>query len=407
LDAVDFAGKPRPEIYVRPKENLDLEDMGFLIQLAHKARRHGAKLCLKSPNLKVQKILREIHLDAVLDVQHASGAVRNFLTVDVECWFHAYNMRAVAPKCTWHLQPSRIVQNMEMLLELMRANHTKATFFILGWVADHYPEVVRMIDQEGHEIGTHGYHHDLLTEMTPAEFEHDLVKSLEAIGRHTSQPIRGHRASNFTLVKSTLWALEILAKHGIEYDSSIFPIARKRYGIPDYPNRLPHTLQLESGTTLKEIPMSTMKMGGKLYPIGGGGYLRLYPLGLTEKFIEQANLRGLPAMVYLHPWEVDLQQDKRYLGGAMKTFQHYVNMDTTEWKLNRLLQRFDFSSVAENFQLPRIERLFRRSPVQVLGLHSDQYTAARSSAYARALESKPGGAHEAVLEAELAERRAG
>jgi polysaccharide deacetylase family protein (PEP-CTERM system associated) len=381
LENIDFSGKQAPVVYVRPKENLDLADLGLLLRLAHQVKSRGGELYLRSANPKTRKMLREIKLDSILDVHHATAPVRNFLTVDVECWFHAYNMRRVAPKCTWHALPTRVERNMERILELLRLHNVKATFFVLGWVADHHPEAVRMIAQEGHEIGTHGYHHDLLTEMTPMQFEDDLLRSLEAIGRHTSRPVRGHRASNFTLVKSTLWALEILARHGIEYDSSVFPIGRDRYGMPDYPNRLPHIIRLPDGRTLKEFPMSTSKVGKHLLPICGGGYFRLYPHRVTERFIAQANVRGLPAMVYLHPWEFDTEQEKHYLGLA-KTFQHYVNLDSTYWKLNRLLQRFDFASISGAMELPRVQSLLRRRPVDAALLHSEGYVTPRMPAYA-------------------------
>ncbi|HKP94177.1 MAG TPA: XrtA system polysaccharide deacetylase, partial [Fibrobacteria bacterium] len=381
LEAMDWEGKPSPEVIIRTKEHLDLEDMGFLVRLAHKVKRHGGRMSLRNAPLKVRKILREIRLDSVLDLQHTSPSVRNFLTVDVECWFHAHHMRSIAPKSTWHAQPTRIVQNMEKLLELMRIHEVKATFFVLGWVADHFPEVVRMIDREGHEIGTHGYHHDLITEMTPEAFEEDLLRSLDAIGRSTSQRVRGHRASNFSVVPSTLWALDILARHGFEYDSSIFPVARKRYGMPDYPGRFPHTVRLGEGRSIRELPMSTLRLGGKLMPVAGGGYLRLYPSQVTERFIERQNLRGLPAMVYLHPWEVDVAQERHYLG-PLKTFQHYVNLSSTEWKLNRLMQRFDFGTISETMEMPRLQSLLRRQPVVLADMLPETVAARRAAASA-------------------------
>jgi polysaccharide deacetylase family protein (PEP-CTERM system associated) len=367
LEALDWEGRPAPEAIIRTKDDLDLEDMGLLVRLAHKVKRHGGRMSLRNGSLNARKILREIKLDSVLDLQHTSPSVRNFLTVDVECWFHAHHMRSVAPKNTWLDQPTRIVSNVERLLELMRLHGAKATFFVLGWVADHYPEVVRMIDAEGHEIGTHGYMHDLITEMTPAQFESDLLRSLDAIARGTSQKVLGHRASNFSVVPSTLWALDILARNGFEYDSSIFPIARKRYGMPEYPNRFPHTVNLGYGQSIRELPMSTMRMGGRLMPVAGGGYLRLYPAQVTERFIERQNLRGLPAMVYLHPWEVDDTQERHYLG-PLKTFQHYVNLASTEWKLNRLMQRFDFGSISETLEMPRLQSLLRRQPVALFDM---------------------------------------
>ncbi len=385
IEALDFAGRHAPEVIVRAKPHLDLEDIGFLVGLAHKVKQHGGRLELRNAPLAARKILREMRMDSILQLQHAHQGVRNFLTVDVECWFHAYNMRPVAPKCSWHTLPAGIEGNMEKLLELLRAHEVKATFFVLGWVADRYPEVVRMIDREGHEIGTHGYHHDLITEMTPAAFEDDLLRSLEAISKHTSQRIRGHRASNFSVVASTLWSLEILARHGLQYDSSIFPIARKRYGMPDWGNRNPHWLNLAGGRKLIELPMSTMRVAGRQMPVAGGGYLRLYPSQVTERFIAQQNLRGLPAMVYLHPWELDPAQTRRALG-LVEGFQHYVNLDTTEWKLNRLLQRFDFGSVSENLKMPRLQTLLRRNPIDVPAQIADPGYSARS-AFAHPIQS--------------------
>ncbi|HLP41774.1 MAG TPA: XrtA system polysaccharide deacetylase, partial [Fibrobacteria bacterium] len=385
LEGLDFDAMPCPEVYVRPRGRIDLEDMGFLVRLAHAVKSRGGRICLRSSDWKVRRMLKEMRLDAVVEVEHASTSVKNFITVDVECWFHAYHMREVAPKCTWHLQPTRIVENVERLLELMRAHNTKGTFFILGWVADHHPEVVRMIDLEGHEIGSHGYHHDLITEMTPALFEEDLLRSLEAISRHTSQRIRGHRASNFSVVPSTLWALDIMARHGLEYDSSVFPFARGRYGIDNYPNPLPHTVQLADGRSILELPMSTIRWGKKTLPIAGGGYFRLYPRRVTEGYIEEINRKGIPAMVYLHPWEIDSAQ-KRHSLGLWKGFQHYVNLEQTEWKLNRLLQRFEFGSIAEGLKMSRLQTLLRRNPVPAHAVGGDHYAVARAAASRRQVE---------------------
>jgi polysaccharide deacetylase family protein (PEP-CTERM system associated) len=247
---------------------------------------------------------------------------------------------------------------------LFRTHQVKSTFFILGWVADHFPEVVEMIDAEGHEIGTHGYYHNLLTNMTPDQFEEDLEKSLTAITRHTRQKIVGHRASNFTIVESTLWALEILARYGIEYDSSIFPIKRERYGIARYPNRLPHRMIFEDSSSIVEVPLSTLGLGNKLIPISGGGYLRLYPTTVTERYIDSRNQRGLPAMVYFHPWELDNLQ-KRLNVGLVKGFQHYVNIDSTEDKLSRLCERFFFTSIKDNLDTRRVKSLLKKNPVRI------------------------------------------
>jgi len=364
LKDLEFNPKKSLDVQISPDENFDLEDLGFLINLVHRVKQNGGRVAVKNSSPRVQKMLKEIHLDKVIELHRPQDTIKNFMSVDVECWFHAYNLKEQVPPSTWHLQPTRVVSNVKKILDLFRTHDTKATFFVLGWVSDHFPDVVRMIDAEGHEIGTHGYYHNLLTDMTPSQFEEDLEKSLVSIGKLTPQKVVGHRASNFTIVESTLWALEILAKYGIEYDSSIFPIKRERYGIHNYPNRLPHTLQFQNGGSLTEFPLSTLGLGNKLLPISGGGYLRLYPYRVTDRYIEQKNQAGLPAMVYFHPWELDTEQKRLNVGG-MKGFQHYVNLNTTEWKLSRLMERFFFTSIKENLKSKRIQGLVKKNPVKI------------------------------------------
>jgi len=321
-------------------------------------------------------VTQKIHVIDRLPVTHSlpvtpalrKPSVGNFMTIDVECWFHAHNL--AVPRSEWDLSPTRIIQNVSRILTLLEKHQTKATFFILGWVAERYPDVVRMIDAAGHEIGTHGYYHNKITDLTPDEFEDDLVLSLNTLAKLTNQKIKGHRASNFSIVNSTLWALDILARNGIEYDSSIFPVARKRYGIGGYPHLLPHQIELCSGRTITEIPMSILKLAGKSIPMAGGGYLRLYPTLITELFIRQCNTQGTPAMVYFHPWELDTAQEKRNVGG-LKTFQHYVNLDTTEQKLDRLLQNFYFTSVEENLQTVSLQSMLSQNAVSLAALHSN------------------------------------
>ncbi len=364
LENHSFIGGEKLEVYLNPKGRLDLEDLGNLVKLAQQVKAKGGTMAVKNNHPKVQKLMREIHLDRLVDL-YRTPSVKNFITIDVECWFHAYNMRDKVPRSSWEKQPTRIVENIRRILDLLKAHNVKATFFVLGWVADQFPQVVQMIDVEGHEIGTHGYSHNLVTEMTPADFEADLVRSLNAIAKYSMQKVIGHRASNFTVVESTLWALDILAKYGIEYDSSIFPIGRARYGIPDYANRLPHTIELtRTGRTIREIPLSTMELGKRLLPISGGGYLRLYPYSVTERYIDSMNRKGEPAVLYFHPWELDVDQ-RRVDAGLIKSFQHYVNTDTTEEKIHRLLRRFSFTSIKDNMEERRIQFFLKRNPVRL------------------------------------------
>jgi polysaccharide deacetylase family protein (PEP-CTERM system associated) len=187
-------------------------------------------------------------------------------------------------------------------------------------------------------------------------------------------------------VEGTLWALDILARYGIEYDSSIFPVQRERYGIPDYPNRMPHTVHLAGGRSIVEVPMSTLNVGQKALPISGGGYLRLYPYAVTDLFIRRRNSQGLPAMVYFHPWELDAGQE-RVKAGLVKSFQHYVNLDTTEWKLDRLLGRHAFGAMSDILAGGPVHDMLDRDPVRI----RDARGAAGTSLQAVALEkgSKP------------------
>ena len=312
--------------------------------------------------------------------------MRNFFTIDVECWFHAHNLNI--PKSSWDSHSTKVVENVRRILDLLKSHGSKATFFILGYVADRFPDLVPMIEAEGHEVGTHGYMHDKITDMTPYQFEKDLDRSLNALSRRCSRRIIGHRASNFSVVSGTLWALDILARYGIEYDSSIFPVARDRYGIPGYPNRMPHTVHLPSGASITEVPMSTLNLGTKALPISGGGYLRLYPYAVTDAFIRRRNRQGLPAMVYFHPWELDANQ-ARVKTGLIKSFQHYVNLDTTAWKLDRLLTSHAFTSMAENLSSDPVRALLEHDPVQVSASRS--FAPAPESAEEREVLSENGG----------------
>lgn len=338
-----------PETLAQPK----------LAMVRHRGRMHPTMVLAQSKvhSAQAPDSARSVELRKQL---RSDEAISNFFTVDVECWFHAHNL--AIPRSAWDGSKTRVVENVHRILDLLSAHDAKATFFVLGYVADRFPEVVRMIDIAGHEIATHGYEHNLVTDMTPYQFEKDLDKSLNALARFTSQKVIGHRASNFSIVESSLWSLDILARYGIEYDSSIFPVKRKRYGIPSYPNRMPHVIELAGGRSIREIPMSVMDVAGKAVPISGGGYLRLYPHAVTDRFIRSQNRQGRPAMLYFHPWELDTAQ-QRVSAGMLESFQHYVNLDTTAPKLDRLLGDHRFGSVKETLAMPAMQSLLAADPV--------------------------------------------
>jgi polysaccharide deacetylase family protein (PEP-CTERM system associated) len=266
--------------------------------------------------------------------------VKNVMSVDLEDWFCVYNLSGQIPYADWDRCESRVEQSTLRLLDLFRRHQVEVTFFVLGWVADRFPDLVRELERQGHEIATHGYSHRLLTFMQPEEFRADLHRSLEVLAKATSQPIRGFRAPSFSITRKTLWAADILRASGMEYDSSVFPVRfHPEYGIPDA--ELGPYLLSEG---LTELPMSVAEVLGRRIPCCGGGYFRLYPYAVTRSLMRTCNRQGRPVMFYLHPWEIDPEQP-RVLGLSWsKRFRHYNNLDKTQERMERLLQDFSFTA---------------------------------------------------------------
>ncbi len=269
----------------------------------------------------------------------------NALSIDVEDYFQVHAFEKVIRRADWDKYAPRVVQNTRRVLSILSDCDTRATFFILGWIAERFPALVQEIVSAGHEIATHGYAHELIYRQTPAEFEADLEKSLSAIQRAVSVPVWGFRAPAFSITKQSLWALDILKKNGLRYDSSIFPLAaHDRYGIPDA-QRFAHRTEVG----LWEFPVSTLRLARWNLPVAGGGYFRLYPAWLTRFAIRRINAGGNPAVVYLHPWEFDPEQPRVENASALSKFRHYVNLDRTESRLRRLLKEFRFAPLREVF----------------------------------------------------------
>jgi polysaccharide deacetylase family protein (PEP-CTERM system associated) len=269
--------------------------------------------------------------------------MRNVMSVDVEDWFCVHNLSRLIPYSDWDKYESRVERSTTRLLDLFGKHHVEATFFVLGWVADRFPDLVREIERRGHEVATHGYSHQLLTFMQPEEFRADLQRSLVALARTTSQEVRGFRAPSFSLTKKTLWAVDILRESGIQYDSSVFPVAfHPDYGIADADLR-PH--RLAEGLT--ELPMGVAEVLGRRVPCSGGGYFRLYPYALTRALMRRCNQQGRPVMFYLHPWEADPEQPRVAGLSWSKRFRHYNNLDRTEERLEWLLNDFAFTSARQ------------------------------------------------------------
>lgn len=272
--------------------------------------------------------------------------IQNALTFDVEEYFHAEVFSGVVPREQWSTLESRVVRATERLLALLAETRTRATFFVLGWVAERHPAVVRAIATEGHEVACHGYGHQMITRQSRAEFTEDIHRAKVTVEDAAGVAVTGYRAPTFSVVRETLWSLEVLAASGFQYDSSIFPIVHDRYGIPDAP-RFPHRRGAGDGMEITEFPLSTVTRFGARFPVAGGGYFRLFPYAVTRWALRQLNVReGQPGMVYLHPWEIDAGQPRLAVGRAAQ-FRHSVNTGTTVSKLRRLLRDFTFVPVRE------------------------------------------------------------
>jgi polysaccharide deacetylase family protein (PEP-CTERM system associated) len=273
----------------------------------------------------------------------------NALTIDVEDYYHVSAFEAVVPFADWERYESRVEKNTHRILDLLDAHTTKATFFVLGWVAERHPGLIRTLVARGHEVASHGYAHRRVYTQTPEQFRTETRRSKCLLEDTLGQPIHGYRAASYSITMQSLWALDVLREEGFVYDSSIFPIRHDLYGIPNHP-RFCHMIPGQSSSPLVEFPLSTLRLWGTNFPIAGGGYLRLFPYTYTRWGIRYLNRReGQPAVVYLHPWELDPEQP-RLPAGKLSRFRHYTNLHRMEERFVRLLQDFSFGTMSEVLQ---------------------------------------------------------
>lgn len=264
------------------------------------------------------------------------------LSFDVEEHFQVSAFWSDERRSKWETYESRVERNTEKILDLLSRRGVRATFFVLGWVAKRHRGLVRTIVDQGHELASHGYGHELITNQHPDQFRDDVRKSKQLLEDIAGVPVHGYRAPSFTIVAQTRWALPILVEEGYHYDSSIFPIRHDRYGMP---GALPyyHCIETASGP-LWEVPPSTLKIGPLRIPIAGGGYFRLFPYPILRRLLTIAEAKGDPLVMYLHPWELDPEQP-RMAGSWLSTVRHYLNLDKTEARLKRLLADFPFTTI--------------------------------------------------------------
>lgn len=260
-------------------------------------------------------------------------------TIDVEEYFQVENLRAAAPPSAWESFPARVEGAIERLLDLCEKTRTRATFFVLGWIAERRPRLIERIAARGHEIASHGYNHEMLTALDPERFRRDLARARAAIEDAAQRRIEGYRAPTWSIMRGTEWALDVLIEEGYRYDSSIFPVRHDRYGDPAAP--IAPQRRVRASGSIVELPPLVFRALGANWPAAGGGYLRLLPLAWTRLALRQAVRAGRPAVLYVHPWEIDADQP-RLAVGALRALRHYAGIGGVERKLARLLSECRF-----------------------------------------------------------------
>ena len=273
--------------------------------------------------------------------------MNNAMSIDVEDWFQVENLRSVYPRSKWDEQELRVRVGTERALQILADGEARATFFVLGWIAERCPDLVRCIHAAGHEIASHGYNHDLVYDLGPDGFREDVTRSKQLLEDITGAEVVGYRAPNFSITRDSLWAPEILAELGFLYDSSVYPMLyHDRYGLDDY------GLQpFDWPCGLREVPMAVARYGKASLPVSGGGYFRLFPYRLTRAGLRRINQQNKRFTFYLHPWELDPDQPRENRVRASHRFRHYVNLSTTAKKLTRLVADFRFDTVSTAYAI--------------------------------------------------------
>ena len=277
--------------------------------------------------------------------------IRNAMTCDVEDYFQVSAFAPYIDRDSWPTRECRVEANMERILALYEREGVRATFFTLGWIAERYPAMVRRIVAAGHELASHGYGHLRASDQSRAEFDNDIRSAkalLEDIG---GQEVIGYRAPSFSIGEGNLWALDALTEAGYRYSSSIYPIRHDHYGMPDAPR---FAFYPNGPDGLLEVPITTVQLGGKKLPAGGGGYFRLLPYALSRWMVKRVNeMDQEPALFYFHPWEVDPGQPRPEGLGAKARFRHYINIERMERRI---------AALAQDFAWDRMDRIFLERP---------------------------------------------
>lgn len=283
------------------------------------------------------------------------------MSIDVEDYFHVAALSGVVNPDQWDSLPSRVEQNTERLLELFEKHQVKVTFFVLGWVAERFPALIRKLSDQGHEIASHGYSHQLIYKQSQEVFREETIRSKALLEDITGQTVEGYRAASYSITRDSLWALDILSEAGFTWDSSIFPIRHDNYGIPDSPSA-PYSIETASGAIIQEFPLTTAHILGLSVPAAGGGYFRQFPYPLFRYLFRNASGFGArPQVFYLHPWEIDPEQPRFNEASWFSRFRHYTNLNKCYSRLDRLLGDFRFGTVSESYNAYEPDKTLLRS----------------------------------------------
>ena len=284
-------------------------------------------------------------------------SITNFLTIDVEDYFHVSAFEKISPPSSWENRELRVERNTDLVLSVLNDYGVTATFFVLGWVAERCPELVRRIAAEGHEVASHGYLHQRVGLMDRLTYRDDIRSSKSILEDLTGAEVIGYRAPSYSITRDTDWAFDELLEAGYRYDSSIFPMKHDFYGIPDWPRFAGYAVKTkngwidsstptEKGLYIRELPITTLRFAGKNLPIAGGGYFRLLPYALTRWGLKTINREDCqPFVFYLHPWEFDPLQPRMTGSNLKSRFRHNVNLNKTEARFNKLLRDFSFKPI--------------------------------------------------------------
>lgn len=269
------------------------------------------------------------------------------MTVDVEDYFQVSAFEPYVNKSQWDKLEHRVANNTQHILDIFAAHDVKATFFTLGWVAERYPELVKRIVQEGHELASHGYEHIRVTQQTREQFRQDVRKTKRLLEDIGGTEVKGYRAASYSIGRDNLWALDVLAEEGHLYSSSIYPVKHDLYGMPEAPR---FVFQPIAGSDFKEIPITTLKVSNKNYPCGGGGFFRLYPYVFSRwAFKRTNNAENQPGIFYFHPWEIDPEQPRQENLAFKAKFRHYLNIHRMESRIKSLLTDFEWDTMQAIF----------------------------------------------------------